>query len=112
MWSLQSTKVSIIKYLGPQIFNQTKDAEPLNWENSSAPIHKCQLAFFLPVYDSNRKINFTIKMIVLKDDTETEVGEYIVTSNDYVDIFLNENNNQVPVTAEFGSYTVDFFIFT
>lgn len=46
-----------------------KDPEPLNWENSSASIHKCQLAFFLPVYDANRKINFTIKMIGIKDDT-------------------------------------------
>lgn len=40
------------------------------------------------------------------------MGEYVLTSNDFVDAFLNDNNNQVPISAEFGPYTVELLIFT
>jgi hypothetical protein len=47
-------------------------------------LKKAQLNFYIADYAPNRKSTFIIKLFLLEEDTETEVGEFNVEASNLV----------------------------
>ena len=105
--NLLSSRVQYVLYAGPQKFNENKTPLELTMTGTEKiPLKKCQLNFYLPDYNPNRKIDFVIKLFLVKDEEETLGGEYNVSTAEFVQIFNEEKSNSVRKTEKIGSFLI------
>jgi hypothetical protein len=73
------------------------------------PINSCRLNFYLPSYNKLRKQDFTLQMIQRENSEDYEVGEYIISSEELITQFKENNKNRHELKANFSEdYLLEF----